>query len=78
MSDKNNALTDQFNKKKNASTGEDDLVKKQLEMEKAIGERNRAKRAEEATVMGGIKKGFKEWYDFNFGSGSERRGYSAK
>jgi hypothetical protein len=64
MSDKNNALKDQFNKKKNASTGEDDLVKKQLEMEKAIGERNKAKRAEESTFWGGLKKGAKDLYDY--------------
>ena len=63
MSEKNNALTDQFNKKKNAYTDEE-LAKIQSDREKAVGERNRAKRAEESTFWGGLKKSAKELYDY--------------
>lgn len=87
--EKNASLKDQYKKTKSGLTPEQEkmmgLGEHLSPEEKALAERNRAKmaelkkkREEEGTVMGGIKKSLKEWYDFNFGEGPERRGSSAK
>lgn len=90
MEKESTTLKDQFAKKtKSGLTPEQEkmmgLGEHLSPEEKALAERNRAKMAErkkkqeeEGTVMGKVKKGLKEWYDFNFGEGPERRGYSAK
>jgi hypothetical protein len=68
--EKNNSLTDQYKKKKLTPEEEAEIKDERLARQK--------KKTEEGTIMGEIKKGLKEWYDFNLGSGPERRGSIAK
>lgn len=86
MDKESTTLKDQFSKKtKSGLTPEQEKImgldKPLSPEEKALAERNRARmaelkkeREEDGTVMGKVKEGLKEWYNFNLGSGPDRRG----
>ena len=87
--EKSKSLKDQYKKTRSGLTPEQERImgldKPLSPEEQALAERNRARlaelkkqREEEGTVIGKVKKSLKDWYDFNFGEGPERRGSSAK